>query len=86
MASQTRNPLNLFEKELATFEATKDRLLTEAGGHYVLIRGDEIVGTYESYNDAVDEGYRHFGNVPFLVKQIVPVEIPLDFATGHLDL
>jgi hypothetical protein len=29
--------------------------------------------------DAIADGYRRFGNVPFLVKQVVEVETPINF-------
>jgi hypothetical protein len=41
---------------------------------------------YESQEEALKRGYQEFGNEPFLVKQIVEVEIPLNFATFQLGL
>ena len=61
------------EKELATYESKKAELESEAG-KFVLIHGDEIVGTFDSYADAIQEGYQQYGvREPFLVKRI---EIP----------
>jgi len=36
--------------------------------------------------DAITERYRRFGNVPFLVKQIVSVEAPLNFMSTLLGI
>ena len=69
-------------KELASFERHRDELLGSAPNKYVLIHDEEVVGTYESESDAINEGYRKFGNVPFLVKHIVLTERPLNFLSG----
>lgn len=73
-------------KELETFESHKDELLRSAANRYALIHGVEVVGTYESESDAINEGYRKFGNVPFLVKHVVPTERPLNFLSGLVRL
>lgn len=69
-------------KELETFESHRDELLGNSANKYVLIQGSEIMGTYESESDAINEGYRKCGNVPFLVKHVVPSERPLNFLSG----
>jgi hypothetical protein len=72
--------------ELATFEAHRDELVGIAANKYVLIHGEEIVGTYESERDAINEGYRRFGNVPFLVKHVELTDRPLNFVSGLVRL
>ena len=78
-------PMEL-QKELATYEARRSELLDRAG-EYVLIRGDEILGFYHSYEDAIAGGYEKVGLKPFLVKKIEPVEAALfstrDFPRCH---
>jgi len=70
--------------ELATYAREREALLASAENKFVLIRKDEVVGAYDSQSDAVNEGYRHFGNVPFLVKQVLRVETPARFMSNHL--
>jgi hypothetical protein len=70
--------------ELETYEKHKNELLGTARGKFVLIHDEEIVGTYESQMDATAEGYRRFGNVPFLVKQIMEIEVPATFVSNLL--
>jgi hypothetical protein len=74
------------KEELETFENSREALLGSAPNKYVLIRKREIVGTYESESDAINEGYRRWGNVPFLVKHLVPAERPLNFFSGHVNV
>jgi hypothetical protein len=79
MKGTANRPLS---KELRTYSAHKSELLRRARGKYVLIKGSRIVGTFESELDAAHQGYEQFGNVPFLVKQVVEVEVPLDFTSS----
>jgi hypothetical protein len=74
----------LLKREIKTYNAHKAELLRQSKGRYVLVKGDRIVGTFDSELDAVHRGYERFGNVPFLVKQVVEVEVPLDFTSSLL--
>jgi hypothetical protein len=61
------------EKELATYKSKLPELKGNEG-KYVLIQGDNVVGTFTSYEDAIKEGYAQFKLEPFLVKQIQAIE------------
>ncbi len=61
------------ETELATYRRELPNLLDKAG-KFVLIHGNDVVSTWETYQDAIQEGYRLFQLKPFLVKQIQQVE------------
>lgn len=76
----------VLEPELETYEKHRTELLGNALGKWVLIRGDEVVGTFDTQDDAIAEGYRHFGNVPFLTKQVVELETPAYFASSYVAL
>lgn len=75
---------DLLKKELETYLANKHRLIASAEGKFVLIHGNEVSGTFNSQLDAINEGYRKFGNVPFLVHQIQKIEIPENFVSNNL--
>ena len=74
----------VLETELKTYEKHREFLLGTAEGKFVLIRHEEIAGVYSSEMDAIAQGYQKFGNVPFLVKQIVKVETPQNFISNLL--
>lgn len=74
----------VLDTEVETYERHRDHLLGSAEGKFVLIRGTEIVGVYDSKMDAIAQGYLRFGNVPFLVKQIVKIEAPQNFVSNLL--
>ena len=61
------------EKELATYQANLLQL-KQHEGKFVLIQGDDVVDFFASYDDALKEGYKRFGLVQFMVKQIQTVE------------
>ena len=62
------------EKELETYKQKLPELRAEEG-KFVLIHGQEVFGTYTSYEDAVKAAYAKYGlTSPFLVKQIQAVE------------
>lgn len=73
-------------EELETFEKHKDELLASAEGKYALVHQATVYGTYNDEQDAIAEGYKAFGNVPFLVKQILNVEVPANFVSSNIDL
>lgn len=61
------------EKEMETYLAHRDNLLREEG-KFVVIRGDEIAGTWQTYEDALKAAYAQFGLGGFMVKQILAIE------------
>jgi len=62
------------EKELATYNRKLQELKAQHEGKFVLIKGDEIVDTFSSYDDAIKAGYAKFSLEPFFVKQIRALE------------
>ena len=63
------------EKELQTYKNKLAELLANEGeGKYALIRGDELINVFGTYEDAIKEGYAKFKLEPFLVKQIESIE------------
>ena len=78
--------VQVLEHELRTYEANREQLLGTSNGKYVLIKGDQIVGIFDSNLDAIRQGYEKFGNVPFLVKQVLEVETPQNFTSNLLGI
>ena len=59
--------------ELETYKKNKSDLVKKYSGKYVLIKGKEIIDIFESEKDAINSGFKKFGNTPFLVKKIEEV-------------
>jgi hypothetical protein len=64
----------VLQEELETYRKHKAQLLQTAAGKYVLIHKDQVLGTFDTQADAVHQGYRQLGNVPFLTKKVEAVE------------
>lgn len=74
----------ILDAEIKTYEQQRDNLLGTSEGKFVLIRGGQVAGIFDSKMDAIAAGYQQFGNVPFLVKQIVKIETPQNFVSNLL--
>jgi hypothetical protein len=71
------------EKELETFEKLRPDLLSQ-DGQFAVISGEQLLGVYSTYEDALKIGYEKCGLQPFLVKKIQAVE-PINFFSRSLD-
>lgn len=78
----TAEPLH---EEMKTYISKLPELIGSSLGKFVLIRGAEIIGTYDTYADALKIGYERFQLEPFMVKQVAPAE-RVQFFTRELDL
>jgi hypothetical protein len=65
--------MTALEKELQTYRDKLTSLLSEEG-KFALVHEDTVIGTFDTYADALAEGYKLFRLEPFLVKQIQAVE------------
>lgn len=81
----TTSTVDVLKTELETFESNREKLLKNEG-QYALIYGTQVVGIYKDESDAVMEGYKQFGNVPFLVKLVTQVDTPLNFVNNNLGI
>lgn len=75
---------HLLDLELKTYAEQRQKLLGSALGKFVLISKDKILGVFDTEQDAIRQGYLQLGNVPFLVKQVVEVEIAQNFVSTLL--
>lgn len=62
-----------FATELAAYDRKLPELLGDVG-RFVLIKGEEVAGIFDTYQDAVSVGYERFKLDRFFVKQIAPAE------------
>ncbi len=65
--------MEALKQELETYKRALPKLLNDQG-KFVLISGDEVVGVYTAYEDALSIGYEKFGIKPFLIKKIESVD------------
>ena len=70
------------EREMKTYSDHLVDLVAHAG-KCVLIKGDVIDGTFDTYSDALKAGYEKHKLEPFLVKQIAPSERMMSFTRDY---
>lgn len=75
--------MSTLKKELQVFAQNLGALLADEG-KFAVISGDTILGTYDSFEEAVKAGYGSFGLTPFLVKQILSVDEVIFLDRGAL--
>jgi len=73
---------SVLSEEMETYEKHKNELLREHRGEYVLVKGSEVVNTFESQKDAIKIGIEKFGNAPFLVKKILEIDEKQNFTSN----
>ena len=57
--------------ELETFHRELPRLLDDGeAGRFAVLKGAQVVSTWDTYRDAIQYGYEKFGVEPFLVQPI----------------
>jgi hypothetical protein len=61
------------DREIDTYNRRLGELLPHQG-KYVVIHADEVVGTYDGFEDALQVGYERFGDEAFLVRKIRETE------------
>jgi hypothetical protein len=76
----------MLQTELDAFERLRMTLVDRAPGKYALVKGPDLVDTFSSELEAIREGYRRFGNEPFLVKHIVEADVPMNFTSFNLGM
>jgi len=65
--------LKMYEREIATYLRELPRLIDEGyAWKHTLIKGEEILGIWDTQNDAIQAGVERFGLEPIFVKTIDP--------------
>ena len=60
------------EDERAYFDANRERFLRDYREKFVLIRGSQFIGAFDSAENAYVAALNQFGNSPVLIKQVLP--------------
>ena len=67
----TNEALLSFDRDISAFLRELPRLADKHEGEFALIRAAEVVGIHPSEDEAINAGYKRFGQATFLVKQIL---------------
>jgi hypothetical protein len=64
------NPEIYWAREWATYERHREELERRSMGQFALIYGTELVGVFDKWEEASDEGCRRFGLEKCLIQEI----------------
>lgn len=70
------------ETEIKTYNDHLNELVANVG-KFVLIKGTDVAGVFDTYSDALKAGYAKFKLEQFLVKQIAPGERVMSFSRNY---
>ena len=76
----------VLEKEMAYYIEHQAELLKQYEGKYILIKGEKIIGGYESEEEAYRAGLEKFQNEPFFIKYVAKEEESAEFPALFLGL
>lgn len=70
--------MSILTKEIAAYDGMKSMLETDYLGKWVLIRDENLIGTYESLEDAATVAIQQFGRGPYLIREVgaAPLTLP----------
>ena len=64
----------MLEQELEYYESIKETLLKHYKGKFALIKGQELIGTFDTDRQVYTEGVERFGSEEFLARPITEEE------------
>lgn len=67
------------ETEIKTYETRRNELEKQYPGKFVVFKGEELVGAYDTIEAAAEEAVRRFGRGPYLIRQVgaPPISLPV---------
>ena len=61
----------MLEREQSFYHTHVEEFTNLYKGKVLLIKGEELIGIFDSEEEAYSEGVRRFGNEPFLIKRVI---------------
>lgn len=87
ISDRKETPMNdLFEKEIAYYEANKERLLKEFPWKFILIKDDQEYGLFDTDEAAYDAGIELFGEEQFFIQEIIEEDCAANFPACQIGL
>ena len=64
--------------EIAAYERMRDTLETDHLNEWIVVHGEKLVGTYDSFEAAAEDAVERFGRGPYLIRRVgaPPVTLP----------
>ncbi len=60
----------IIEKEIIAYDLMREELEADHKGEWVLVHDQQLIGTYETFQEAASVATRRFGRGPYLIREI----------------
>jgi hypothetical protein len=69
------------EMEIQAYESKRDELERYYAGKFVVIRGSDLIGAFDTFANAAAEAVSKFGRGPYLIRQVgaPPPSVPVSW-------
>ena len=70
--------MTTIEKEIIAYDLMREEMEENHYGEWVLVHDQQLIGTYETFQDAAAVATKRFGRGPYLIKKIGegPLRLP----------
>ena len=82
---ERHDALAVLAEERMAYRDRLPELVRAHEGQFVLIKGQNVIGVFGDHAEALRQGYRRFGIVPFLVRQIAASEPMVSLPNGFYE-
>ena len=74
----TIEPQTALSEQIATYEEMRTFLETDHLGKWVVVHGQRLIDTYDTFQNAAQDAIRRFGRGPYLIRQVgaPPARLP----------
>ena len=62
--------MRVLDREIAAYTKMRDQLEADHFGEWAVVYGDELVGTYDTLEDAAQVAFKRFGRGPYLIREV----------------
>ena len=75
------------QTEIRAYDGMRNCLESDFFGKWVVVHDEELVGAYETFEDAAEVAIQRFGRGPYLIRQVgaPPVTLPVSVLYGPLN-
>lgn len=60
----------VLDQEIAAYDVRRSELEQHHGGKWVVFRGDDLVGVFDTFEVAAQAAVDRFGRGPYLIRQV----------------
>ena len=71
------------DTEIAAYEERRSELERQYNGTFVVFKGSELMGSFDTLDAAAADAIRRFGSEPFLIRQVGAAAAQLPISVLH---